>query len=300
MSEIPSILVYGATGPQGRVVAERLLDAGLRVRVLARDPARAAALAKRGAEVVQGDYADPASLDAASRGVDGVFLVVPFLAAQLGAAPAVAKAAKAAGVRLVVWNTTGPVPGAPTGNPGADARLETRTALEASGLPHVTLEPSIYMENFLGPWTAPEVAERSVFAYPLPEGASIQPIAQADVATYAVEAFRRPDLAGSRFALCGPEALDGPAIAERVSAGLGRPVRFRSMPPEEFGSVLDRLFGPGAGEAATAFYRAAFANPALISTAIDPSPALAALPIAPTSLQAWARQHASIFSATGA
>ena len=62
-------LVTGATGFLGSHLAERLLLAGRRVRVLARDPARAGFLRGLGAEVVAGDLTAPASLSAQAAGL---------------------------------------------------------------------------------------------------------------------------------------------------------------------------------------------------------------------------------------
>lgn len=58
------ILVTGATGHQGGAVTRHLLADGWPVRALTRDPtsAKAQALAALGAEVVQGDMGNPASL----------------------------------------------------------------------------------------------------------------------------------------------------------------------------------------------------------------------------------------------
>jgi len=58
------ILLVGGTGRLGSVLAARLTGRGLAVRVLTRDPARAAHLAVQGAEVAPGDVRDCASLAA--------------------------------------------------------------------------------------------------------------------------------------------------------------------------------------------------------------------------------------------
>ena len=74
-----TVLVIGATGKQGGATARALLNRGVAVRALVRDPDADAALAlrERGAELVQGDLDDPDSLLAAATGVDGVFSI-PF------------------------------------------------------------------------------------------------------------------------------------------------------------------------------------------------------------------------------
>lgn len=293
------ILVYGATGAQASPVARRLLEAGFGVRVLTRTPAKAAALAALGAEVAVGDMADPDDLRAASAGIDKVFLLVPFFVRDPADTVRYGRnaidAARAAGVRLVVWNPTGEILPVRVGTPALDARLEVLEALQGSGLPHTVLQPTAYMENFLGPWTAPELAERDRFAYPITDQVRMQWVTQEDVAAFAVAALRRPERANLNLKLAGPERLSGEEIAERFGRALGRPISFRPMPPKEFGAVLDGAFGPGAG-AAAGFYEAAAANPDLLSTDVDLAPALAALPIRPTTLEEWVRAHAAAFA----
>ncbi|MGW0607931.1 NAD-dependent epimerase/dehydratase family protein [Streptomyces sp. NPDC002640] len=78
------ILVTGATGQVGRGLLRHLPGPGARgdrVRVLARDEARAAAWAERGAEVVPGDLRDT---DALTKAVDGVDAVLNVAAAFKG------------------------------------------------------------------------------------------------------------------------------------------------------------------------------------------------------------------------
>jgi dihydroflavonol-4-reductase len=65
--------VTGATGYVGGAVADRLLEDGHDVVALARTPADAAALAERGARVVEGDILEPATMREPMAGVDGVF-----------------------------------------------------------------------------------------------------------------------------------------------------------------------------------------------------------------------------------
>jgi uncharacterized protein YbjT (DUF2867 family) len=56
------VAVTGATGVQGGAVARLLLDRDLPVRAFTRDPAApgAVALRRRGAEIAQADFDDPA------------------------------------------------------------------------------------------------------------------------------------------------------------------------------------------------------------------------------------------------
>lgn len=296
-----TILVTGATGSQGRPVVERLLEAGYRVRMLARHPERAGDLTARGAEGHAGDLGDAQAVQAAVRGADGVFLLVPFFAgpdAALAYGRNVIGAARDSGVRLIVWNPTGEIPPAPTGNPALDLRRELLAELESSGVPYVVLQPTAYLENLLGPWTRDEVAREDTFAYPTPNEVRIQWIATADVATFATYAFGHPELAPLNLKISGPERLSGEEVAERFSRALGREITFRPMPPGEFGEKLDRVF-PGMGAGVTQAYELAYTHPERMSTHVDLGAALAKMPVSLTTVEEWVREHAAAFSPAG-
>ncbi|HEY6905809.1 MAG TPA: NAD-dependent epimerase/dehydratase family protein [Candidatus Acidoferrales bacterium] len=67
------VCVTGGTGFIGGALVDRLLRDGAFVRVLARPSPRADALAKRGAEIIQGDLSSAQALDGAVRGAEVVF-----------------------------------------------------------------------------------------------------------------------------------------------------------------------------------------------------------------------------------
>lgn len=105
------ILVTGATGQQGGAVARALLAKGQPVRVMTRNPEKAASLAKAGAEIVQGDLTNQAILQMALRGVHGVFAMsTPFEAgmeAEVRQGIMLADAAKEAGIAHYVYTSVG-------------------------------------------------------------------------------------------------------------------------------------------------------------------------------------------------
>jgi len=111
MASTKLILLTGATGYIGGRLVPRLLEAGHRVRCLARDPAR---LEGRDwlprVEVVTGDCLRPETLPAAMEGVDTAFYLVhsmtgghDFEERDVMAARNFAMAAKAAGVRRIIY-----------------------------------------------------------------------------------------------------------------------------------------------------------------------------------------------------
>jgi len=155
------------------------------------------------------------------------------------------------------------------------------------------------MENLLGPWSAPELAANDTVAHPIPESLGLQWISHEDAAAFAVAAFALPGAPRESVMICGPQTLRGPQIAESFSRGLGRPIRFRGMPPREFGDIMDRTMG-GGGDAVAALYEAVAANPDLMATRIDHAALLAHLPIVPVDMETFVRRHSASFSREGA
>jgi uncharacterized protein YbjT (DUF2867 family) len=70
-------LVTGITGNVGGAAARGLLAKGKEVRALVRDPKKAAPWANQGVEMVQGDWNDAASIEAALTGVEGAYIMMP-------------------------------------------------------------------------------------------------------------------------------------------------------------------------------------------------------------------------------
>ncbi len=165
-----TILVYGATGTQGTPVEEQLLKQHKDTRVVTRDPGHAAHWAARGAEVAVADLGDPESLAAANEGIDRLVLQLPlqydFELHEAYGRNAV-DAAKAAGVKFVVFNTSAHVISGEHVH-AYEARQEVVDYLRASGIPCVVIRPTFYYEIFLGPWIRPGIVDSGVVAFPLP------------------------------------------------------------------------------------------------------------------------------------
>lgn len=245
MAQPKKVLVYGATGTQGTPVVDQLLTQGRPVRVVTRDAARARHWAERGAEVAQADLGDPASLARANEGVDQVVLQLPlqydFSLHETYGRNAI-EAARAAGVELVVLNTSAHVL-AGEGVHAYDARQEVVDHLMSSGVPGIVLPPTFYMEIFLGPWIRPGIVGQHVIAFPLPADLPMSWISARETAAYAVAALDRPDLAGTRFDVGGPEALTGQDLAQRFSEALGQPVGYVPIAPDDYERALVPMFG---------------------------------------------------------
>ncbi len=156
------ILIVGVTGVLGRETAGQLLAEGHKVRGLTRSPDRAADLKELGAEIMQGDLIDRASLEKASKGVDAVFACAHQLmgtgkykseAVDGEGHRALIDAAKAAGVKHFVYTS---IQYASPIHPTDFFRTKAMSEdyLKASGLNFTILRPPALMEwhvhNLLG------------------------------------------------------------------------------------------------------------------------------------------------------
>jgi uncharacterized protein YbjT (DUF2867 family) len=104
------ILVTGAAGgPQGstgRHIANFLLERGVPVRALVRKlDARSDTLRERGAEVVEGDLLNPASVRSVLQDIKRAYFTYPVTDGLLEATAIFAAAARDAGTELVVNNS---------------------------------------------------------------------------------------------------------------------------------------------------------------------------------------------------
>jgi uncharacterized protein YbjT (DUF2867 family) len=146
-----TIVVTGATGLQGGAVARRLLQDGWHVRGLTRNAAskQAQALRALGAEIVQGDMAEAASLRRAFEGAYGIYSVQnPFVGgpeAEVRQGKNVAEVAKEVGVEHLVYGSAG-TGRKGTGVPSWETKLQIEDHMRALGLPLTILRPTAFME----------------------------------------------------------------------------------------------------------------------------------------------------------
>lgn len=239
------VTVFGASGRQGMAQVAALKTAGYRVRAVARDPKPYTRATFEGAEVVAADYRDPASLDAACAGADFVFLTMPAFAGAMGGmnnATNVGLAAKRAGVKRLIFNTSAYVPDKPIGNPNYDAGLERENTLVATGVPYTIFRPVLFMDNLLTNWAKPFIVKDGLYVYPHKPELEANWICLDDVARFMITAIDRPDLEGQRIVLGGPETLKPADVAEALSAALGRKITYQMLPIRAFGEVMWNLF----------------------------------------------------------
>jgi uncharacterized protein YbjT (DUF2867 family) len=218
------ILVTGATGDVGGEVVRQLVAAGETVRVLARDPVKAAKLGPA-VEVVRGDLLQPETLTAALVGAEKLFLM-----AGAEDLPAVAQhaipAAKHAGVRHVVLLSSSTILTEPMVTIGK-WHLAAEQHLEASGLAWTMLRPGNFASNALR-W-APTIKAQGAVYGTAGDGKSA-PIDPYDIASVAAKALTTPGHEGKRYVLTSEELLTMAEQVDAIGAAIGKPVRLIDVP----------------------------------------------------------------------
>jgi uncharacterized protein YbjT (DUF2867 family) len=229
------ILVTAATAPVGRSIVEQLAAAGIPVRALTRDPQQANL--PEAAEVVAGDLGDAESLRTAFAGVDAVFL----LAAVPGFAPAFVTAAADAGVRRIVFQSTGAIEDGAEKQPNDMAAFhrDIEQEIESSGLEWTFLRLDVSSADALQ-WAFDvpgQLAEGDVVRGPYAE-ASGTPIHAADFAAVAIAALTGPEHANQTYLVTGPHALTHREQIELIGAEHGRPLTYEELAPDQAGEAI--------------------------------------------------------------
>src|SRR6188474_944566 len=241
MADNRPILVTGAAGQigaVGRTVTGLLLDRGLPVRAMVRrEDDRAAALRAAGAEVVVGDLLEPADVYRVVNGCRRIYFGMSVSAGYLQATVTMAAVARETGVDALVNMSQMTVSEMSIRNttPSHQQRQHwlSEQALAWSGLPVVTIRPTMFLESFLQ-LAAPSVRNRDRIELPFGRGKT-SPVAAADVAQVvaAVLADPVPHL-GLIYELTGPQSQDLDGVAREFSDALNRPVAYADVDPDDW------------------------------------------------------------------
>ena len=229
------VAVTGATGRQGGAVVRHLRAGGWTVRALPRTPgARAArALGALGAEVVAADMTDPDSLVRAFRGAQGVYSVQnPWgigREAEERQGRNVADAARAVGVRHLVYGSAGPgVAG--TGVDSWESKATVATYIREQGIPLTVLRPTAFMELMTDRSFYPQLSTWRIMPRLMGEHRKVPGLCVDDLGAIAARAFADP---GTFVGADLPLAADLRSLAEcrEIMRGVtGRAPRGLPMP----------------------------------------------------------------------
>jgi uncharacterized protein YbjT (DUF2867 family) len=219
-------LITGATGEIGSKVVEYLLRRSERPGVFVRDAEKVRARFGDRVDIFVGDLADSASLSAALKGVEKLFLVNsgPRIPERDEAA---AKAAKAAGVRhLVKLSSLDVRQGLAIGA----WHEQGEAAIRLSGIPFTFVQPAGFMANLLA-W-ARSIKTEGVVRSSTGDGRRGF-IHSDDIAAVATEALTSRKYEGESLAITGPDAVTFAEVTGKIGAAIGKPLAFQPISDEE-------------------------------------------------------------------
>ena len=273
MSNKKIIAVLGATGAQGGGLVRAILadkSGEFSARALTRDvnSDKAKALAKLGAEVVKADIDNYDSLKSAFAGAYGVYAVTFFWEhfspeKETTEAKQIAKAAKEANVKHIIWSTFEdtrkwiplsdnrmPTLQGKYKVPHFDAKAEANEYFTELNLPVTFLLTSFYWDNFIYFGMGPKKGPDGKLAITIPMGDKKLPgITAEDIGKAAYGIFKRGnDFIGKTVGVSGGH-LTGKMMADSFTKALGQEVVYNAVPFDVF-----RSFGfPGADDLGNMF-----------------------------------------------
>src|SRR5260370_240144 len=221
------ILITGASGTVGKAVLAKVARRGEKHREMYRSKEEAAK-APAGTEAIVADFSDKASLVAALRGVESVYLVcspIPGLVQLEGNA---IEASEAVGVRRIVLNSALGAGDYGKSFPSWHRKVEDK--LKATKMAHCIIRPNSFLQNALT-YYAPGIRAQGAF-YGAMRNARTSYLDVRDIATVAAKALRGGEHEGKTYELNGPEALTCANVAEKISKHAGIAARYVDIPVE--------------------------------------------------------------------
>ena len=241
-------VVIGATGNTGRVVAEKLLAKGEKVRAVGRDAKRLEALKQKGAEAFLADATDAGALTKAFSGAKAVYAMIPpNISApnvrdyQERVNDALAAAIEKSGVQYaVVLSSIGADKPDKTGPVVGLHNLENKIGAVA-GVNALYLRAGYFMEN-----TLPQVGVIQSFgnaAGPLRPDLPLAMIATRDIGAAAAEALLKLDFQGKRTReLQGARNVTYAEVAKTIGAAIGKPgLAYLQLPAAQLKPALTQM-----------------------------------------------------------
>jgi uncharacterized protein YbjT (DUF2867 family) len=221
------VLVIGATGKFAGLVVPELKKKGVTVRALVQDSNRAGLAKKNGAdETLLGSLEDYNSLLQASKGMDGVFHIIPAFQNEIKMGLAMVNAAKESGVKKFVFSSVYH-PSLSLVN-HAEKRF-TEEALYKSGMDFTILQPAMYMQMLVGAWKM--AIEKGQIVMPYSKQSKMSYVDYRDVAEVAALAMTDRKLSYGTFELCSSGMYDRLDLARLMSEALGQSIEAGEISP---------------------------------------------------------------------
>ena len=285
------IVITTPSGQIGHQVLANLLDSGEALRAIDRDPSELPAEIRERVEIVEGSHGDAAVVATAFAGADAVFWLTPpdrhapsVEAAYVGFTLPAAAAFKRQGVKRVVG-----VSALGRGTHWADragfviGSLAMDDLIASSGVAYRALCNPSFMDNIARQVAA--IANQGLFFSPIDGERKLPTVATRDIAAAAARLLLDASWSGvDEVPLLGPEDLSFNDMAEIMSEGLGKEVRFQQT---TFEAYKNQFLGFGMSDAmAQGQTDMAWAKNEGIDNAVQRTPENST----PTSFRQWAEE----------
>ena len=254
----PILITGAAGGPQGstgRVVADLLLRQGIPVRAFVHKlDARSDELRQLGADIVEGDLLNPASVQTAMKNLKRAYFTYPVADGLLEAVTIFAAAARDAGLELVVNNSQF------QGVPGDPAFRDLQRAPSFRNLQHrladrifdwaqvgaVHLQAPPYYENVRA-LVSRGVAEQNAAFLPWGDGKTVIPLASAeDVSRVAATLLADAGVPSQNAYPLVSETPTVDEIVEALGRAIGRPIRYVPITDQQWAEAVKERINPHA------------------------------------------------------
>ncbi len=228
------ILMTGATGKFAGLVLPQLKKQGLDVTALVQNENKGKQALESGAdEFVIGDLYDPATLRNATKGINGVFHIIPAFNREVEAGLNMVEAAREAGVSKFVFSSVYH-PSLSLAN-HADKR-PTEEALYRSGIDYTILQPAMYMQMLQQSWQAAKQSGEIVMPYS--KLSKMAYVDFRDVAEAAALAMTDKRLSNGTFELASPGLFSRVELAALMTKKLGKTIAARDVSVDEWATQV--------------------------------------------------------------
>jgi uncharacterized protein YbjT (DUF2867 family) len=241
-------VVLGASGNTGHVVAQKLLAAGKKVRVVGRNAAHLQFLAAEGGEIFTADVTDAPALTQAFEQAESAYVLIPpnptsndFRAFQDRVSDAIAAAAQSAGLKNVVsLSSIGADKATGTGPVVGLHNLEQKlNRIDGANVLH--LRAGYFMENTLP--QAAAIRKMGNAVGPVRPDLKLPMIATCDIGKSAADALLRLDFHGKQNReLHGQRDLDYNEVARIIGKAIGKPdLQYFQIPDDQARAAMVQM-----------------------------------------------------------
>src|ERR1700677_5050298 len=245
-------VILGASGNTGSIIANSLLSAGKKVRVVGRDSGRLKRFVDRGAEAFTADMSDAAALTKAFTGARAAYLMLPPAKSreeQERDSDGIAKAVKESGLRYAVHLSSYGAQVAKGAGPvsGLHSSEQKLSAIDSLNVLH--LRAAYFMENNLA--AIGMIHGMGIFGNALLPDLKLPMAATRDVGDYAAQRLLHLDFSGKQTReLLGERDLSMTEATAVIARGIGKPdLRYEQFPYDQVQQALTQLGVPPKGAA---------------------------------------------------